>query len=324
MIAVTGAAGFIGSNIVHELNRQGRSDLLVVDVPPTDEGNANLEPLKYQRYLDKDAFLAWISEAGNAATVETVFHLGACSSTTETDAAYLDSNNFGYTRDLCTACLAAGIRFINASSAATYGDGAQGYSDDHAGLDDLKPLNLYAKSKQDFDLWARDHGILDRIVCLKYFNVYGPNEWHKEDMRSMVCKGYEQIRDTGLVRLFKSDLPQYPDGGQERDFVYVKDAVAMTLWFADHPEINGIFNVGTGEANNWNRLITAIFRAMGREPNIEYMAMPEHLKGKYQYHTRAEMDKILQAGYRHPITPLEEAVTDYVTNHLDGHRHLTS
>ena len=225
---------------------------------------------------------------------------------------------------ICLACLAAGIRFINASSAATYGDGDQGYSDDHDGLDDLKPLNLYAKSKQDFDLWARDQGILDRIVCLKYFNVYGPNEWHKGDMRSMVCKGYEQIRDERLVLLFKSDLPQYPDGGQERDFVYVKDAVDMTLWFADHPEANGIFNVGTGEANHWNRLITAIFRAMGLEPNIEYIPMPEHLKGKYQYHTRAKMDKIRAAGYQRPLTPLEDAVADYVTNHLDGHRHLVS
>ena len=322
MIAVTGAAGFIGSNIVHELNRRGRTDLLVVDVHPTDEGNANLGPLQYARYLEKDAFKAWLKDPVQAASLECVYHMGACSSTTETDAAYLDSNNFGYTKDLCLACLAAGVRFINASSAATYGDGDQGYSDDHALLDSLKPLNLYAKSKQDFDLWARDQGILDRIVCLKYFNVYGPNEWHKGDMRSMVCKGYEQINDQGFVRLFLSDRPEYPDGGQQRDFVYVKDAVDMTLWFADHPQANGIFNVGTGQANDWNRLITAIFTALGRPADIRYIPMPDHLKGKYQYHTLAEVKKIRAAGYNREATLLEAAVADYVQNHLDGHRHL--
>ena len=322
MIAITGAAGFIGSNIVHELNRRGRTDLLVVDVHPGVEGNPNLEPLKYERYLAKDEFRAWLADPANARTVEVLYHMGACSSTTETDADYLAENNFGYTRDLCRSCLAADVRFINASSAATYGDGTHGYSDDHAGLDDLQPLNLYAKSKQDFDLWARDEGVLDRIVCLKYFNVYGPNEWHKGDMRSMVCKGFEQIRDTGKVRLFKSDRPEYPDGGQQRDFIYVKDAVDMTLWFADHPGVGGIFNAGTGQANDWNRLITAIFTALEREPNIQYIPMPGHLKGKYQYHTRAEMDKLRGAGYTRPVTELEDAVADYVVNHLVSGRHL--
>jgi ADP-L-glycero-D-manno-heptose 6-epimerase len=322
VIAVTGAAGFIGSNIVHQLNLRGRGDLVVVDVHGTDQGNANLAPLSYQRYLAKDQFLSWIKNPANAGELETVYHMGACSSTTETDAAYLDENNFGYTRQLCEACLDSGVRFINASSAATYGDGSRGYSDDHAGLDQLQPLNLYAKSKQDFDLWARDQGLLERIVCLKYFNVYGPNEWHKGDMRSMVCKGFEQIRDRGLVKLFKSDRPEYPDGGQQRDFIYVKDAVDMTLWFADRPEIGGIFNVGTGQANDWNRLIKAIFAAMNLEPSIEYIDMPEHLKGKYQYHTEAEMGKIRQAGYTRPLMTLEDAVADYVQNHLTPGRHL--
>ncbi len=324
MIAVTGAAGFIGSNIVWELNRRGRSDIIVVDVHGTDEGNANLGPLRYERYLEKDAFGTWLADAQNASTLDAVIHMGACSSTTETNAAYLDSNNFGYTRDLCLSCLAAGVRFINASSAATYGDGEQGYNDDHDSIKDLKPLNLYAKSKQDFDIWALDHGHLDRIVCLKYFNVYGPNEWHKGDMRSMVCKGYEQIVADGLVKLFASDRPEYPDGGQQRDFVYVKDAVDMTLWFMDHPEANGIFNVGTGEANDWNRLITAIFRALDREPNLQYVPMPEHLKGKYQYHTEARMTKLRSAGYERPVTVLEDAVADYVQNHLAPGRHLES
>jgi ADP-L-glycero-D-manno-heptose 6-epimerase len=324
VIAVTGAAGFIGSNIVWRLNRMGREDLIVVDVHPTDQGNANLAPLKYERYLEKDAFMAWLVDPSNADSLETVYHMGACSSTTETDAAYLDENNFGYTRRLCLLCLEAGVRFINASSAATYGDGTRGYDDDASRLDELRPLNLYAKSKQDFDLWARDEKLLERIVCLKYFNVFGPNEWHKGEMRSMVCKGYEQIAAFGRVRLFKSDRPAYPDGGQQRDFVYVKDAVDMTVWFAAHPRVNGIFNVGSGRAKDWNRLITAIFSALGRDPVIDYIPMPEHLKGKYQYHTEAAMAKIAAAGYYRPQTPLEDAVTDYVTNHLVPGRHLVS
>ena len=323
MIAVTGAAGFIGSNIVWHLNRSGRTDLIVVDLHATAEGQANLAPLRYDRYLDRDAFRDWLAVPANAARLETVYHLGACSSTTETNAAYLDENNFGYTRDLCRLCLAAGVRFINASSAATYGDGELGYDDDESRIHELKPLNLYAKSKQDFDLWARSEGLLERIVCLKYFNVYGPNEWHKGDMRSMVCKGFEQIRDHGEVKLFLSDRPEYPDGGQQRDFIYVKDAVDLTVWFAAHPAVNGIFNVGTGEANDWNRLITAIFTALGRAPNISYVPMPAHLKGKYQYHTEANMAKVRAAGYTRPFTRLEDAVADYVTGHLIDGRHLT-
>ena len=324
MIVVTGAAGFIGSNIVWQLNRSGRDDLLVVDVASDVTNDANLRHLRYDRYLEKDAFLTWIQDVNNAATVETVYHMGACSSTTETDADFLNHNNFYYTRDLCRACLKAGARFINASSAATYGDGGRGYGDDHAGLRDLRPLNLYAKSKQDFDLWALDEGVLDEIVCLKYFNVYGPNEWHKGDMRSMVCKGFEQIQQTGRVCLFKSDRPEYPDGGQQRDFVYVKDAVAMTLWFADHKGIGGVFNCGTGQANDWNRLLGAVFAALDRETNIAYIAMPDHLKGKYQYHTQADMTKLHAAGYDRPLTELEDAVADYVRNHLLPDRHLQS
>ncbi|RKZ11391.1 ADP-glyceromanno-heptose 6-epimerase [bacterium] len=322
MIAVTGAAGFIGSNIVWALNRAGRDDIIVVDVHATDEGNANLAPLRYARYLAKDEFLAELAAPDSPLQLETIYHLGACSSTTETDWDYLAENNLGYTRSLCRHALEQGTRFINASSAATYGDGNRGYSDDHDGLDDLEPLNLYARSKQEFDLWARDEGVLDKIVCLKYFNVYGPNEWHKGDMRSMVCKGYEQITTTGKVCLFASDRPEYPDGGQQRDFVYVKDAVDMTMWFADRPAVNGIFNVGSGEANDWNRLLGAVFTALGLERNFEYVPMPDHLKGKYQYHTRADMAKLLAAGYTRPQTLLEDAVAEYVQQHLATGKHL--
>ncbi len=316
MIVVTGAAGFIGSTIVWQLNQQGEEEILVVDVPESAADLPNLAGLKYRWYVEKDAFLNDVTAGKWDAGLRAVVHMGACSSTTETDADFLRRNNYEYTRELALASLRAGARFINASSAATYGDGSAGYRDDENQLDRLQPLNLYARSKHDFDCWAREQGLFDRLVCLKYFNVYGPNEWHKGEMRSMVCKAYEQIRDTGKVRLFASDRPEYEDGGQQRDFVYVKDAVDMTLWFFDHPEVNGIFNVGTGEANNWNTLIGAVFRALDLSPNIEYVAMPEHLKGKYQYHTCAEMAKLRRAGYDRPLTPIDEAVRQYVQDHL--------
>ncbi len=324
MIIVTGAAGFIGSNIIWQLNRQGEDQIIAVDVHDNTDGQANLNGLRYSWYVEKDAFLDDMKAGKWDAGIRAVFHMGACSSTTETDEEFLRRNNFEYTRDLAVASLRAGARFINASSAATYGDGSEGYDDDEETIDTLQPLNLYAHSKQNFDLWVRQEGLFDRIASLKYFNVYGPNEWHKGDMRSMVCKGYEQIAETGKVRLFKSDRPEYPDGGQQRDFIYVKDAVDMTLWFLDHPEINGIFNVGTGEVNTWNTLIGSIFAALDLPANIEYVEMPAHLRGKYQYHTCAQMQKIRQAGYSQPVTPIEQAVAHYVRNHLVTGQHLAS
>ena len=322
MIAVTGGAGFIGSAVVHGLNRRGLTDILVVDVEDHPEKKNNLAPLNYSRLIDPETFLKQAVDR-SLSGIDFLFHLGACSSTTETDVAYLTRNNFEYTQHLARYCLDRNVRFVYASSAATYGGGAQGYSDDVALLETLRPLNPYGQSKQDFDLWARDEGALEKIAGLKYFNVFGPNEYHKGDMRSMVLKGYEQIRDTGRIRLFKSYRPEYEDGGQVRDFIYVQDAVAMTLFFMDHPEVGGLFNVGTGKARSWNDLVAAIFRALGREPQIDYIEMPESLRNQYQYHTCAEMGKIRAAGYTEPILPLEKGIEDYVTRYLVSGRHLT-
>ena len=315
MIVVTGGAGFIGSALVQDLNSRGRSDILIVDIRDHVEKEKNLGHLRYAQFLDRDDFMAQI-QSRSLKDVTAVFHLGACSSTTEANEAFLRKNNFEYTRDLAIFALEAGARFIYASSAATYGNGDRGYDDDESRLEILQPLNPYGHSKHQLDLWARDQGWLDRIVGLKYFNVFGPNENHKEDMRSMVLKGYLQVRDTGRIRLFKSYRPEYKDGGQVRDFIYIKDAVAMTMFFYDHPEIGGLFNIGTGQERNWNDLAASIFSAMGRETQIEYIEMPESLRDQYQYHTCAEIGKIRSTGFGQPIRSLEEGVQDYVQNHL--------
>lgn len=322
MVIVTGAAGFLGSATVWALNARGITDIVCVDTQPTAEASANLAPLTFAEYIPHHTFLKALRAGEWKSRMRAVIHLGACSSTTEQNWDYLRENNLEYSKVVCDSALAANARVIVASSAATYGDGAHGYSDDHASLDALTPLNLYGRSKHEFDLWARDTGCLDHIASLKYFNVYGPNEWHKSDMRSMVCKGYEQIRDTGRVRLFRSDRPEYPDGGQRRDFVYVKDAIAMTLWLLDHPERNGIFNIGTGESTDWNRLMRAIFAAMHREPQIEYFEMPAGLAKAYQYDTRADMTKLRSSGCGDPVLSVESAVRDYVVNYLVPHAHL--
>ncbi len=321
MIVVTGGAGFIGSALAQKLNEDGRKDLLIVDDVDHPEKQKNLNTLQYHGLQSKDAFLENVHK-GNLPDLQAILHMGACSSTTETDEAFLTKNNFEYTRDLARYCLAKGSRFIYASSAATYGDGEQGYDDDESKLEVLKPLNLYGESKQNLDMWARQEGVFDQIVGLKYFNVYGPNEYHKGDMQSLVRKGFFQARDHGKIRLFKSYKPQYADGGQERDFLYVKDAVAMTLFFFDRLEIGGLYNIGSGTARNWNDLANAIFSALGRQPVIEYIDMPESIRNQYQYHTQAKMDKIRQAGYSSPTTTLEAGITDYVQNYLTPGKRL--
>lgn len=315
-VVVTGAAGFIGSVTAWELNRRGCSQVILADYPATGVKSANLAGLRYTRWIDASELHGWLA-SGSLGKVDCIFHLGACSSTTETNEKYLRANNFEYSRRLAEWALGAGVRFVYASSAATYGDGSAGMDDaDPRQLPQLKPLNLYGQSKQWMDLHALKAGWLDRIVGLKYFNVFGPNENHKGDMRSLVCKSFSEVLKTGVIRLFKSHRPEYGDGEQKRDFLYVKDAVAMTLQLAENPAANGIFNIGSGQARSWNDLARAVFSALGREPHIEYIDMPEAIRDKYQYFTQASIAKLRAAGYDRPITSLEDAVWDYVVNYL--------
>lgn len=320
MIIVTGGAGFIGSALIAALNKRGATDILVVDEGDNAQSK-NLVNLSFADFAEKKDFLRKVDGKKMNSHFEAVFHMGACSDTTEADAVYLRRNNYGYSKHLAQWAAAAGIRFIYASSAATYGDGSAGFSDDQKKIENLKPLNLYARSKQLFDLWAKAHGLLNNIVGLKYFNVFGPNEYHKGDMRSFCLKAFEQINQTGKVRLFKSYRPEFDDGQQMRDFIYIKDAVDMTLFFFDNPKAAGLFNIGTGRACTWNDLVSAVFDAMAKAADIEYIDMPESIRNQYQYFTQADMTRLHKAGYKKQTTPLKEAVKDYVQNYLrkDGY-----
>jgi len=318
MIIVTGGAGFIGSALVWKLNQSGISDIVIVDNLQTDEKYKNLVPLKFLDVFNKDDFGDMVASGFfDKHKVETLYHLGACSSTTMLDVNYLLRNNYEYTKFLCDKCLDKDIRFVYASSAATYGNGSQGYSDDESKLNSLRPLNPYGYSKHIFDLWAKTNGLFNQIAGLKYFNVFGPNEYHKGDMRSIVNKVFYQIKSEGKARLFKSYSNQYPDGGQRRDFIYVKDAVDMTLFIGQNKIINGIFNIGTGNASSFNQFIKPVFKALDLPENIEYFEMPDVLKNKYQDFTQADMTKLRSAGYNTAPTPIEDAVSDYVTNYLN-------
>ena len=315
-IIVTGAAGFIGRNAVCELNAKGYRDLVLVDTLGRDEKWRNLRNLQYEDIVSPQAFLSQI-DGGRFADIQAIIHLGACSATTERDADYLLENNYHYTRRLCEFSLSHGIRFIYASSAATYGDGSLGYSDEDEVTAALKPLNMYGYSKHIFDLWALKSGALKQVAGLKYFNVFGPFEDHKGDMKSVVAKAYRQIKATGKVQLFRSYNPDYADGEKMRDFIYVKDAVAVTLAFLEDPQANGLFNCGSGKARTWKDLVTAVFHALGAPVNIEYIEMPEMLRGKYQYFTEARMEKLHAAANVAPFHSLENAIADYVETHLN-------
>ena len=322
-ILVTGGAGFIGSALIWDLNQRGVDDVLVADFLGTDEKWKNLTPLRFNDYVEADELLHRVeADDPSLADIELVFHLGACSATTERDAAYLIRNNFEYTKALARWALAHDARFVYASSAATYGDGSAGMSDLEPDLQIFRPLNMYGYSKHLFDLYAARHGFLDGIVGLKYFNVFGPNEDHKGDMRSLVHKAYGQIVETGTLKLFKSHRPDYRDGGQQRDFLYVKDAVNLTIELAETATAGGLFNVGSGTARTWLELAEAIFDALGRDPKIEFIDMPEALRAKYQYFTQADLTKLRGYCKEITITPLAAAVTDYVQNYLVTGRRL--
>lgn len=313
----------IGSAIVWELNRRGYENILVSDRLGTDEKWRNLVPLKFIDYLDADDLLQRVNtQPDSLGNVQTVLHLGACSATTEKDADMLMRNNTDYTRLLGTWAVARSARFVYASSAATYGDGSLGMDDRMTDLHRLRPLNMYGYSKHLFDLQAQRSGLLRRIVGLKYFNVFGPNEDHKADMRSVVHKAFGQILSTGKLQLFKSHRPDFGDGEQRRDFLYVKDAVRMTLHLAQAPMASGLYNLGSGVPHTWVQLAHAIFAALGRAPNIEFIDMPETLRAKYQYHTCADITKLRQSGYADALTPLTESVRDYVQNYLAHDRRL--
>lgn len=318
MIVVTGGAGFIGSALVWALNKKGREDIIIVDHFGENDKYKNLIALKYLDVFDRDDFGQMVHDGFlKSNKVESVYHLGACSSTTQLDMNFLLRNNYEYTKFLCGHSINNNIRFVYASSAATYGDGSQGYDDNEDLLDTLRPLNPYGFSKQMFDQWAKREGYLDKIAGLKYFNVFGPNEYHKGDMQSIVSKAYKQVKETGKIRLFKSYSNEYGDGEQKRDFIYVKDAVDMTLFFGENKIVNGIYNVGTGKANTFNDFVKPVFKALNIKENIEYFEMPDVLKGRYQDFTQANMSKIRKAGYKGEFTKIEDAVIDYTKNYLD-------
>ena len=319
MIVITGGAGFIGSAMLWELNRHGSREIIIVDdLGSTTTGKwKNLSGLSFTDFIHKDKFLSLLAE-NRLPEASVIIHMGAISATTETDASLLMENNYNYSKELALHCASRNIRFIYASSAATYGNGNRGYSDEEENLDQLRPLNMYGYSKHLFDLWARKNGILEHSVGLKFFNVFGPNEYHKENMSSVVFKAFHQIKDNGKIQLFESHRSDYRHGEQMRDFIYVKDCTALMLWLIENRSVNGVFNAGTGRARSFKDLAAATFSALGLETETEYIPMPETLRDKYQYFTQADTGKLKSYGYTRPMTSLEEGVRDYVCNYLDS------
>lgn len=321
MIIVTGAAGFIGSCIVKKLNDSGERNIICVDRFEQDDKWLNLRGLYYSEYIHADEFIQpdLLHSIFANEEVKAVYHMGACSSTTERDVDYLMKNNVEYSKVLFSVCSEYDVPLVYASSAATYGAGENGYDDNHSTVDKLMPLNAYGYSKQLVDEWAlRQEEVPSKWYGVKFFNVYGPNEYHKGNMKSVVCQAFSQINESGKMKLFKSYKEEYPDGGQLRDFVYVKDVVnaMVDLINEDHKGASGIYNLGTGQARSFADLVRATFAAMNKEENIEFIEMPESLRDQYQYYTQANMDKLKQALPNFKFSSLEEGVADYVKNHL--------
>ena len=313
-IVVTGGAGFIGSCVVRTLNDKGIDDIYIVDNIACTDKWMNMRNKRYIEYIHKSQFLERLPKLDG---IEAIIHMGAQSATTERDFDYLWNNNFEYTKALWNYCAEKQISFIYASSAATYGDGSLGF-DDQIDIDKLLPLNGYGYSKQLFDLWVKHQAkaFPKQHVGLKFFNVYGPNEYFKGSMASMVFHGFNQIKQTGKIKLFKSCNPDYEDGKQLRDFVYVKDVCSVIMWMLENQHVNGLFNVGTGRARSFKALADATFRALGLESNIEYIEMPVQLREKYQYYTKAEMSKLRSVGYDKGFCDIGIGVEDYVNIYL--------
>ena len=318
MIIITGGAGFIGSAMLWELNCMGEDDVIIVDNPgsTTTEKWRNLSSLQFADIIPIELFPDMLNR-GAFKGISAIFHMGANSSTTETDADHLLANNFGYSKKIASFCMARNVRLIYASSAATYGDGSNGYSDDINGLGTLRPLNMYGYSKHLFDQWALRNKVLNHAAGLKFFNVYGPNEYHKQDMSSVVFKAYHQIREMGFVKLFKSHRPDYEDGEQLRDFVYISDCTRIMAWLVENP-VAGLFNVGSGTPRSFKDLANATFSALGQKPVINYIPMPETLRDKYQYYTCADITKLRMAGYTKQFTSIEDGIQEYVRHYLSS------
>lgn len=315
MIVVTGAAGFIGSVLVGKLNSIGMENILMVDDFSNELKKVNWSTKKYSDKMDRAVFLDWFK--ANASQVSLVFHIGARTDTTEFKKEIFDELNVNYTKSIWNTCTENDIPLVYASSAATYGGGEQGYADNHAAISSLHPLNPYGWSKQEFDIWAlQQTNTPPQWQGLKFFNVYGPNEYHKARMASVIFHAFHQINNTGKVKLFRSHRPDYKDGWQLRDFIYVKDLVNVCVFLMQHKVQSGIYNLGTGQARSFYDLADSTFKAMEKQTEIEYVDIPADIRDKYQYFTEADMNKLIAQGYTTPFTSLEEGVRDYVSNYL--------
>lgn len=321
MIVVTGAAGFISSCLVGELNHLGHNDIIVVDDFSKTEKDQNLNGKSIVAKVQRDQFFNWAADFKSE--IDFIFHLGARTDTTEFDKSIFDELNIGYTKDMWELCVENEIPLVYASSAATYGLGEFGYDDNHEVIEKLKPLNPYGDSKNDFDKWALKQEKQPPFWAgLKFFNVYGPNEYHKGRMASVIFHAFNQINATNGMKLFASHHPDYKDGEQLRDFVYVKDVIKVCAFLMRQEAGSGLYNLGTGEARSFNDLVRATFRAMRKDENISYIPTPEDIRDKYQYFTEANMSKLREAGYSGKFYSLEEGVSDYVNNYLSGHNYL--
>ena len=315
MIVVTGAAGFIPSCLITKLNQEGYKAIVAVDDFSNPAKKNNLEGKSIVAFIDRKEFHSWLEV--NAIEVEFVFHLGARTDTTEQSVAIFDELNLMYSKEVWRICTEFQIPLVYASSAATYGDGAQGYSDDHSGIPALKPLNPYAHSKQDFDLWVLQQKASPFFWAgLKFFNVYGPNEYHKGKMASVIFHAFQQIKATGKMKLFQSHREGIAHGHQMRDFVYVKDVIEVCYWLMHHRKNSALYNLGSGKARTFLDLVNQTYQAMGAAPDIEFVPTPIEIRDSYQYFTEAEMKKLVSVGYPHSFHSLEDGVLDYVTNYL--------